>query len=1087
MESDVDPSQSKTERPTWLDAEGLKLKGQRREQLVELIEFLESRQGEMRELADCLLGHRASADEPATRMQTLTAQIASEYSKKLTHHLLPLLGRVVDRRNRSQALQLPLPGFPVTMPRPTPPFTPARWGDLAKHRDLSREVLADVVRSISTVKASEGAIGNDPDRAIDLELLVGRILASAVLWGGLLCRKYLEELYRSLSLWPEITEYVHAHKRVYMVWFDEAGNPRRWIPDPLTIMMLMELKPTHLASVAEIAARRSIDDVFMVYIRTVIADPNLRPGSLSKFIDTSLLYFQLRLPPCITQYAAGKLPSASPNPVTWARMIHRDVPSTSCDRNESAEPESAASEEAEEEELETFSGDQDDDWVAELRELLGSGNTELTRSRARKAILDHLKQSELTPEQRLFLAFAANRLEERIQKQLKTVRNMVVALATRLPGVIDLANPKAISPDEFAGGYSMILDDAISPNQHDKFRRYLRTWHRWLVDAEGAQEIDEPEVFGTAARAQAVDATLVMEDEYLRVRDSLIDSKMNFRKDFSGEKELRHIAGLVLIFGYRCFLRKYEILKAPLDAVFINHPAEFLVRPWSERRLKTPNAVRKLPLYALLDQDELLMVRAWLKHRKEQNGRIRNPSPFLFFSPKVERAFIPEGRIFPVIHEALRSVTGDEAVHFHTLRKSATFLAFALLRPKAIPLPRWLKDWPKQKKRIENSATLHKQLYSNSFATRRHLFTVARLLGHSSPSVSIENYLELQGELLSLWLETVPIDLDSDQIESIATVSDRRARDIHNDNVRIALWHVVGKRWRKAGLPEAALLRKIPPNSSCSAATLAPLACEESPGGAPQELLDVERILTDVFEGVNEEDLEWRSSYPRSFLNALLRAARSAASLTLVAPSEENQGATGAYVHSFRNADSIERRVCPTLVRANQDHAVVARFAPSIFAQLRTRSKRSKFREIAKHWLESRRDERNGLEFTYSQRKLAKRYAELLIGLGVAPAECSIRYFGGIPAVQKWKRSIPTSLWCRLEPARPESSHKAETNSIGIKLLTLHADTATNGDQISSYGWRYLMLLASLWTVAWLPPALPRGGSSDRQSADHSD
>jgi hypothetical protein len=725
MESDVDTSQSKTERPTWLDADGLKLKGQRREQLGGLIDFLESRQGVTRELADCVLGHRTSADDPAATMQTLTAQIASEYSKALAHSLLPLLGRVVDQRNRSQAFQLPLPGIPVILPKPIPPFTPGRWGDLAKHCDLSRDVLADVVRSVSTVEASKGATGNDSDRVTDLELLVGRILASAVLWGGLLCRRHLEELYRSLPRWPEITEYVHAHKRVYMVWFDEAGNCRRWIPDPLTALMLMDLKPQLLASVAEITAHRSIDDVFMAYIRTVIADPNLRPGSLFKFIDTSLLYFQLRLPPCIPQYAAGKLPSASPNPVTWARMIHRRVHSPACGPLQLDGPESGESEAEEEDELETFSGDQDGDWVAELRELLGSGNAELTPSRARKAILDHLKQSDLAPEQRLFLAFAANLLEERTHGKLATVRNMVMALATRLPGVIDLRNPKAISPDEFDGGYSMILDDAISPNQHDKFRRYLRTWHRWLVRAEGAQEIDEPEVLGTAARAQAVDATLVMEDEYLEVRDSLIDSKMNFRRDFSGEKELRHIAGLILIFGYRCFLRKYEILKAPLDAVLPNHPAEFLVRPWSERRLKTPNAVRKLPLYALLDEDELQLLRAWVKHRKEQNSRIRNPSPFLFFSPKVERAFIPEGRIFPVIHEALRSVTRDETVHFHTLRKSATFLAFALLRPKAIPLPKWLDDWPEQLKRIENSGTLHKQLYSNSFATRRHLFTVA--------------------------------------------------------------------------------------------------------------------------------------------------------------------------------------------------------------------------------------------------------------------------------------------------------------------------------------------------------------------------
>jgi hypothetical protein len=163
MESDVEPSQSKTDRPIWLDADGLKLKEQRREQLTALIEFLESRQGETRELADCLLGHRTSADEPATRMQTLTAQIASECSKEPTHALLQLLGRVVDQRNRSHAFQLPLPGIPVTMPKPIPPFTPARWGELAKHPDWSRAVLADVVRSASPVKKGFGATGDESD------------------------------------------------------------------------------------------------------------------------------------------------------------------------------------------------------------------------------------------------------------------------------------------------------------------------------------------------------------------------------------------------------------------------------------------------------------------------------------------------------------------------------------------------------------------------------------------------------------------------------------------------------------------------------------------------------------------------------------------------------------------------------------------------------------------------------------------------------------------------------------------------------------------------------------------------------------
>src|ERR1039458_812230 len=98
MESDVIPLQSETEKPIWLDADGLNLKGQRREHLRGLIDFLESRQDETRDLAECLLGRRLSAEEPATSMHTLSAQIASEFSKEFTNNLLLILGRVVDQR-----------------------------------------------------------------------------------------------------------------------------------------------------------------------------------------------------------------------------------------------------------------------------------------------------------------------------------------------------------------------------------------------------------------------------------------------------------------------------------------------------------------------------------------------------------------------------------------------------------------------------------------------------------------------------------------------------------------------------------------------------------------------------------------------------------------------------------------------------------------------------------------------------------------------------------------------------------------------------------------------------------------------------
>src|ERR1039458_4802953 len=188
-----------------------------------------------------------------------------------------------------------------------------------------------------------------------------------------------------------------------------------------------------------------------------------------------------------------------------------------------------------------------------------------------------------------------------------------------------------------------------------------------------------------------------------------------------------------------------------------------------------------------------------------------NPSPYLFFTPALNRRFIPEGRIFPLIHETLREYTHDKTVHFHTCRKSGagTWLAFALLKPPNVPLPKWLSSWPLQEARVEQVARLHRNLYLNDFATRRHLFAAARNLGHSSPGVSVQNYLELQGDLLGLWLDSVRPDLTAAQVSAITGLSLREAYNLLSDpdqpqrkryskeTLYRNLWSHISRKWKK--------------------------------------------------------------------------------------------------------------------------------------------------------------------------------------------------------------------------------------------------------------------------------------------------
>ncbi len=1045
--------------PIWLLPDALNVRGQRKGQLRDLIEVLKSRQGASQAVADVLLGKPGEVPDPLTGMRTLVAEIIAELPKESQDATLSLLGRMVYCRNGVHAPPLPLPEIPVRMPRPVPPFTPDRWGGLAKYRAWSAAVLDDIVRSRARSKAGGGNDSAGGPRPDDLRTRIARVLESAVLWGGILCRKDLESVYRSLPRWPEVSEY--THDRVYVTWFDEAANCRRWMPDVITALLMMQLRPAELPQVAAIYASRRLDRILEDYFKVIFADHDSRP-SVFYFIDTCLLHFELRLPPYLTRYAAGKLPSVSPNPATWARMVGRPGPSPATATEQSADRRADDPVDDNKDDEPELCDIDEDDWVSRLRNLLGAGDAKLSTSGSLGNVKQRMQSHSVSAEEALFLAFAADMLEERRGNRLRSIRSLVLGVAQSLPAVVSLDHPATVSPDTLASGYSLILEDTISPSQHRKLRGYLRSWHRWLVRTDRSQRIDETEVFGTSGKLQTIDARLIMEDEYLQARDSLVDESMNFGDDPRGQKELRHIAGLILILGYRCGLRKYEVLKAQLDALLLAFPAEFLVRPWSERALKTPNAVRKLPLYALLDNKELKLLSDWMKHRREQNDKTLDPSPFLFFMPALERRFIPEGRIFPLIHEELRAATGDETVHFHTLRKSGagTWLAFTLLRPQSVPLPKWLDCWPAQKKRIEEGkpgqeqgqepgrkpgqepgqkpgqepgqepgrkpgqevgrkrAKMHKRLYSNEYVTRRDLFAVARTLGHSSPGVSVANYLELQSDLLALWLDTVRPELKSKHIQAIAEVSAATVSGCQKEDIHQQLWALIGRRRKEVGIPT-----EVPGTIVASATeheSEQPLSIREQfEKDAPSEIPELEEVLLAHSEGASRKNLIWRSGYPKGFLDALLDAAGSAAQLKVAEkPAGEARGSVD-YVHSFRANSAGERIVCPMPIRTAEDLTVIRRFGPRLFRTLG--NERESFISIARHWLKIRRNERNGLEFSPHDSELAGSYIKILSQLNVAPDETSVRHFGTSEQAAAWKKFLGEEWWRRLEPARPPS------------------------------------------------------------------
>ena len=167
---------------------------------------------------------------------------------------------------------------------------------------------------------------------------------------------------------------------------------------------------------------------------------------------------------------------------------------------------------------------------------------------------------------------------------------------------------------------------------------------------------------------------------------------------------------------------------------------ELLVRPWEERELKTSNSTRKLPLYALLSEHELQLLRNWKAKRLTE---INDPTEdYLFGIPNLYPNFVSEDTLFPIIHKAMRDVIGDRLLRYHHLRHSfATWVFFLLMMSDLDTVPNLFDHLPITSALLKSCKAFREKLYGHSDITRKHNYAVASLLGHSGPDISLEHYI----------------------------------------------------------------------------------------------------------------------------------------------------------------------------------------------------------------------------------------------------------------------------------------------------------------------------------------------------------
>lgn len=534
-----------------------------------------------------------------------------------------------------------------------------------------------------------------------------------------------------------------------LVWVDlklefrlqEDAERRRWFPEPLCELVLGARDWPKLSRWSELKEKgwpaeqlwRCASAFLLLYSRRLPAK------NLTRWLQLVGYYWRFHVPAVVVTVASGKFVSHALTPTCWARLQGGWV--------EEREPELQEVQETDEQMPDEGVGPIPNRWMSSI---LAACDKE-TKAQAVAAIR---VLSSTWPEdgssRHLIACWAVHLLQKggALGQSLHqvTVKKYLSLAGRRLANITGSERLLDLDVDEWGELYESILELARSVGHRKYLAKTLNAWHRFLVAEMGVPDINASEVLGLGGTRTPVDAVVISLDEFLRVREKLLtDPALSGRS-----KATTEVAWMVMTLGFRCGLRRSEVLGLRVRDVHLLGRPEIIVRPHSKRRLKSRSGTRKLPVWVLLDADELEALTRLVERRREEGG-----ADALLMDLQAPGSALGQSFLIPKIHGLMREVTGDPSVRFHHLRHSfATWtLLRLLLADRPIDLTKYLHQAPRTAKWVSGDPVRFRRalLGITDGTTRKSAYAVSRLLGHSAVKITTEHYAHFYD---LLWAES---------------------------------------------------------------------------------------------------------------------------------------------------------------------------------------------------------------------------------------------------------------------------------------------------------------------------------------------
>lgn len=578
---------------------------------------------------------------------------------------------------------------------------------------------------------------------------IGQILFSSILNGAILDIQTLHSFYKSIKDIYHIEH--HLFIEIRPKWQGSIDTElRRYFLDIITTNLL--LKSSEIEPSKNITTRKLFSYISQFLVGEGYRYIRDRPRSLSEILDFSKAYY-VDLSGNTVDYAARKFLSHSLNETALKRVILKDnrFIETKLDLDEEGIWKKSDSKNK----IDFTPDDRVNDkelydypWLGKIIKIFENkdGNNKLKEELEKeiKFKLQNYERNNPTLEHAIYqwsyTLFKNSKRKKYIHR--KTVKRYVSLISYGLIELFGSTPLGQISAEAFEHAYSEILDYTLTNGQRRKTAHALNKFHKFLVEHFEIPIISYKDILSEAYSPIFVDANIISEDIFQSCLSALDYSGIDIK-----HPDLLTCFKIIFILGYRCGLRRNEALKLRMVDISGRSEIHLHIVDHEFRALKTKNSERKIILNWFLSDNEMSLIRNWL-HKKDSE----NYSDFLFSIPDLQYTSLHEDVVFHNLHKIMRSVSGDPNMRFHHLRHSFATMTLLKLETTNYPaIKEFFKNSPRTYDWLSDGSNLHNKIFNCRQTTRKYIFLICDIMGHSSPKITEEHYIHCLDILLTVY------------------------------------------------------------------------------------------------------------------------------------------------------------------------------------------------------------------------------------------------------------------------------------------------------------------------------------------------